>query len=374
MTSKAILDLEKYNVTDIKTLSKYYSIDFKPITKLIKKLAKENLKPHYKKANMIGEHMCTNDQDPVTLEKWSDEPFIKMYFLDWDDPEKKPYTLCIDTDTMQEWVRRSENYFARWVNKSSEQPMDSQGHGGEPSTTQIYLKMPDGVTFTINSPLDLEGELVGVPLSLERIGNLAGTFGVSTLHGQEPGYRVYKLIPKSEYNEKGLIKMFREMIDLNKPTTLRPPIVPEIEEESASRPALIEGEFVNVLPTRMLVILLGQINRAKELLLRTQDERIQLRTRLEINNLGKLFRDIKNAIELTRRELRSASTLDRLLYNTNLILLETVRAWVSSSSDDEREIAMRNIRTAQRELDQVQQLSEAEVATTSIDQEGQPEL
>ncbi len=106
----------------------------------------------------------------------------------------------------------------KWVPRRPGLTIESGGHGGKPSLDDIYLKMPDGLTFVENTPLDFDSDkvLIGAPLQITRIGNLKGEFGVSMLHGQASGYKVYKLIPIVEYTPSGLIKMYKNVLSSSK--------------------------------------------------------------------------------------------------------------------------------------------------------------
>nr|QBK88077.1 MAG: ankyrin repeat protein [Marseillevirus LCMAC202] len=201
-------DLLTFSPSHLLTMTRYFGINpLLATSKVIDQLAEHIILTQRRKAEMPYAD-CTNDRDIITLEEWTDEesPDLTIRFIDWQDPTKKPYIFCILRDSLEQWISQKENNFARWIDKPNE-VMDSMGHGGFPSKNQIYLKLPDG-TFVENSPLNLGENLVGVPLETNvRIGNLRASLGVSELHGQEPGYTVYTLIPSNEYNLSTVINL-----------------------------------------------------------------------------------------------------------------------------------------------------------------------
>jgi len=104
-------------------------------------------------------------------------------------------------------MRNKENYFAHWIqNPAASVSITNTGVGGMPNEEQIYLKLPDGTTFIENSLLNIK-DPIGVKVeSNVRIGNLRGSLGVSNLHGQLPGYSVYRIISRGDDSEKKLTK------------------------------------------------------------------------------------------------------------------------------------------------------------------------
>jgi len=104
-------------------------------------------------------------------------------------------------------MRNKENYFAHWIqNPAASVSITNTGVGGMPNEEQIYLKLPDGTTFIENSLLNIK-DPIGVKVeSNVRIGNLRGSLGISNLHGQLPGYSVYRIISRGDDSEKKLKK------------------------------------------------------------------------------------------------------------------------------------------------------------------------
>jgi len=146
---------------------------------------------------------CSSDHDLVTHVDWVDEtPDIFINFVDEKD---RPGRLhCYNREALKQWLNMPENTFAEWVAKPGFQ-MESTGHYGAPNLSGAkYVKMYTGefvvgpyildilaerVNFQILYPITLDATYIGTL----RIGNLRGTFGIGELHGQSPGYRVYRL-------------------------------------------------------------------------------------------------------------------------------------------------------------------------------------
>jgi len=168
---------------------------------LINRWSKLQVKKEKKEVYDFG---CSNIVDYITQKKWKKEPDIKLEFI---DPGKKSYTLCFKLRTLKEWMRNKENYFAHWIqNPAASVSMTNTGVCGMPNEEQIYLKLPDGTTFIENSLLNIK-DPIGVKVeSNVRIGNLRGSLGISNLHGQLPGYSVYRIISRGDDSEKKLKK------------------------------------------------------------------------------------------------------------------------------------------------------------------------
>ena len=168
---------------------------------LINRWSKLQVKKEKKEVYDFG---CSNIVDYITQKKWKKEPDIKLEFI---DPGKKSYTLCFKLRTLKDWMRNKENYFAHWIqNPAASVSMTNTGVCGMPNEEQIYLKLPDGTTFIENSLLNIK-DPIGVKVeSNVRIGNLRGSLGVSNLHGQLPGYSVYRIISRGDDSEKKLTK------------------------------------------------------------------------------------------------------------------------------------------------------------------------
>lgn len=78
--------------------------------------------------------------------------------------------------------------------------MDAMGRGGKPDTNQLFVKLYTGEFVKTNALVSAlrDGQknviynafLTGKNV---RLGNMLGTFGISQLHGQTPGYTTYQL-------------------------------------------------------------------------------------------------------------------------------------------------------------------------------------
>lgn len=142
---------------------------------------------------------CSSDSDLVTMVSWIEEaPSIMINFID--SPDKPGRMGCYNGESLQMWVKQPENTFARWIKRREGYEMEPMGHGGMPDMTTKYVKMYTGefvvkdeiiekIQQGLKYPVILDAEYIGT----ERIGNLRGEFGIGDLHGQLPGYRVYKL-------------------------------------------------------------------------------------------------------------------------------------------------------------------------------------
>jgi hypothetical protein len=144
---------------------------------------------------------CSSEQDLVTFVEWTDKtPDI---FIDFHDNPNKPNRLnCYDGESLEKWINMKDNIFAKWIQRS-EHPLDSTGHYGMPDQSNKYIKLYTGEFIEIDNMVKKLQKGVKYPCIIDayyteivRIGNLQGTFGISQLHGQEPGYRVYRLKEK----------------------------------------------------------------------------------------------------------------------------------------------------------------------------------
>lgn len=146
---------------------------------------------------------CSSTQDLVTFVDWVDKgPDI---FIDFHEDPGKPGRLnCYDGESLEHWLNMPENTFAKWVKKPLALQIDVSGHGGEPDLAYKYVKLYTGEFLAVDGMLEKLQKGIVYPMildadytSIERIGNLRGRFGVSELHGQAPGHRVYKLKEKT---------------------------------------------------------------------------------------------------------------------------------------------------------------------------------
>jgi len=143
---------------------------------------------------------CSSDRDLVTFVDWTEEaPNVFINFRD--DPTKPGRMNCYNGDSLKYWLNQPENTVAKWVQRRPGYPMDDVGHGGMPDTKYKYIKMytneyiiEDEIVSKlqkgVNYPVILDADYT----TTERLGNLAGDMlSLGGVHGQLPGYRVYKL-------------------------------------------------------------------------------------------------------------------------------------------------------------------------------------
>lgn len=144
---------------------------------------------------------CSNDVDFISQEPWSEEsPTLYIKFSD--------RVQCYNAEKLLEWIEKTP-VFALWIGKK----MDSEGHGGKPSKKSLdqYWKLYEQ-EFLARDPLFLSLLRIAnkdrilyydtEPLGIKRIGNAEGSMGISELHGQSPGFNVYKLSRPSFLNSK----------------------------------------------------------------------------------------------------------------------------------------------------------------------------
>jgi hypothetical protein len=148
---------------------------------------------------------CSSTYDLITTVDWSEQPpdiFINIAFS-----KTYPSQLhCFDKTTFQGLMKVQEP-MANWVVKPGH-TLDVVGHGGEPGTERYY-KLPTGEYLLADETFKTltKGEFSGaqyfdtVQLGTIRLGNTrpgGEAFGVSMVHGQAPGYPVFKLVLKGE--------------------------------------------------------------------------------------------------------------------------------------------------------------------------------
>lgn len=142
---------------------------------------------------------CSSDSDLITMVSWvEDAPDVMINFRD--DPTKSGRMNCYNGESLVRWLNQPENTFARWKQRREDYPIEPMGHGGMPDPTHKYVKMYTGEYVVDDDIVDKLKRGVKYPVILdadyvetERIGNLRGEFGIGDVHGQLPGYRVYKL-------------------------------------------------------------------------------------------------------------------------------------------------------------------------------------
>lgn len=116
------------------------------------------------------------------------------------------------------------DFMCVWTNDNN----DENGYGNKP-TLQLLYKLPSGLFITISSFMKIlkspPTKWYAIPLYKKRIGNLLGVFGSSMIHGQLPGYNIYKLYTKEEIKRNEKIseptdEYSFEMIFANRPVEL----------------------------------------------------------------------------------------------------------------------------------------------------------
>nr|QBK88150.1 MAG: ankyrin repeat protein [Marseillevirus LCMAC202] len=169
---------------------------------------------------------CSNEQDFITQDDWdaNNLPQVKIKLLDKTNPIHGPsYTLCFRRDTLQQWIGDPKHEMAVWLPTIKGKGMDADGHGlpgskgTGPSANSIYTQLPDGSYTAVPENVSLFDpkytNFIGVPIATNiRLGNLAGTMGVSELHGQAPGKVIYLLIPAQDNLHNTLVTYFLDAL------------------------------------------------------------------------------------------------------------------------------------------------------------------
>lgn len=140
---------------------------------------------------------CTGDIDPVTLEPYTDTPpNIKIYFYpNPGEVQDRYYVLCTQKESLREWLSQDDNEMSVWVPNAG-RTIDDNGYGGLPSVEKVYKLYGDVTYFSATKDFFeddvLEYAAIPVYSQPQRIGT---AFGVSALHGQAPGFRIYYIAP-----------------------------------------------------------------------------------------------------------------------------------------------------------------------------------
>ncbi len=154
-----------------------------------------------------SQDICTN-LNIITLEDYTHEDDPLYIYLP-NEENKFRRAICVTKDELREWIRVdktnriSEIFMGKWIGSH-----DSTGYGGDVDGVHFFMKLPMGnIYVTTGSVRDMlnsdEKKWFAFPIwrgRKIRIGNLAGEFGVSRNHGQEPGETIYKLMSKSTGN------------------------------------------------------------------------------------------------------------------------------------------------------------------------------
>lgn len=140
--------------------------------------------------------VCENEIDPLSLDAVSD--LDDRIEIEWGGREKsKCYSKMYVVGQIQ-----NQPDMRQWVQNPDANPMDGEGYGGMPSGVATRVVKIDTYWVRRNSPgvvalLDDGSAVTKFQASSiatrQRIGNAAGTFGISQLHGQLPGVTIYDL-------------------------------------------------------------------------------------------------------------------------------------------------------------------------------------
>lgn len=145
--------------------------------------------------------ICNNPNDFFTLEPFADtdeNETIKIVFIDQNKTE------CHNSEYLRKYftdIYENKNYMVAWIkNPESRLPkVESSGHGSVPTSYPAYFYHNPGefggyfTEIIINKILRGE-KSIRVKIHDERIalGNVAGEFGISMLHGQLPGVPIFR--------------------------------------------------------------------------------------------------------------------------------------------------------------------------------------
>jgi len=213
---------------------------------------------------------CSSDKDLVTFVDWTEEaPNVFINFRD--DPTKPGRMNCYNGDSLKYWLNQSENTVAKWVQNPESRPIEPMGYGGMPDPKYKYIKMytneyivKDDIVSKLQKGVKYPVILDANYTTTERIGNLAGQFTVGGVHGQLPGYRVYKLKTDKplELENQEEIERVEEEEEYVRPRVLFRSYDPEEIEERERRLDMLEtqeGERVEEDPVQTEAIVLENI-------------------------------------------------------------------------------------------------------------------
>ena len=183
-------------LTTIDLTNNYSNNDLELIAKYLKiknyKQTRENLIPQIvailvrKKSGNLEFDKCSNDIDFVSQTNWGEyyEPDIKIDF--------NGNIICYSLYNLQKWINNPNNTFAEWIPQTGK-IIDKSGHGGKPNLDKKIIKLYTG-EYIIHESIIKPGEyLAEIESKNMLVGNIKGSFGISELHGQSPGYPVWKL-------------------------------------------------------------------------------------------------------------------------------------------------------------------------------------
>ena len=221
---------------------------------------------------------CSNEKDYITQECWSKEApaEIKIKFLDPDDYSRTPNVLCMTLESFKGAVEEPANEFRAWyqndVRQVSGKEIDSEGYGGKPSTVEVYTRLPVS-NYVSNFVDDMKGlvggDYVAYPLfTKKRIGNPAGTFGVSETHGGAPGETIYYITPPGDAREIVLaeIERINKLKGLETEVSEDTPVKDLIEEVLDKNTIPIVDRVDDVSEELLAAAARGETERVQELL------------------------------------------------------------------------------------------------------------
>ena len=154
---------------------------------------------------------CENPIDLITQEEWDADnlPGVKITLWDIADPINGPKrTVCFNREKLEQWVNNPDHKMATWIpNNLLDGVINNEGKWGGPSKI-ILTQLPDR-TLIIGDITQFDEKSIGIPMATNlRVGNRAGVFGVSNLHGQLPGETVYVISSEDDTDYEGYIQAF----------------------------------------------------------------------------------------------------------------------------------------------------------------------
>lgn len=188
--------MELAKLTSIDLTNNYSNNDLQIIAKYLKiknyTQTRENLIPQIvailvkKNTGNLDFDKCSNDIDFVSQTNWSEyyEPDIKIDF--------NGNINCYSLYNLQKWINDPNNTFAEWIPQTGK-IIDKTGHGGKPNLDNKVIKLYTGEYILYESDIKPGEYLAEIQSKNTLIGNIKGSFGISELHGQSPGYTIWKL-------------------------------------------------------------------------------------------------------------------------------------------------------------------------------------
>lgn len=158
----------------------------------------ENIKVKDAKISTKYPEWCDSEFDPILLDEWNDINSDDVVSIKFPESLKGQMT-CYDRENLIRFFEEPSSIMFEWFAKSGF-TLKPSGKGGYPSG-KCFRKEPYMNRFFSSTSSDY---LINHPeikvykavyLGMKRLGNWRGSFEQSELHGQEPGFRTYKLIP-----------------------------------------------------------------------------------------------------------------------------------------------------------------------------------